>query len=86
MSDPIQNVRLVHYPEPGGRGAGEWAVIGCDHLGVTVEKTGADPEVLADALAPWAQQEADKWPDKGLVYMLIEPELVEAARALEAIQ
>lgn len=55
-------------PEP------TWAVIGCDAGGVTVEKTGPDPEVLCDAVASWAQQEEDRWPDMGLVYMLIDPE------------
>lgn len=61
-----------------------WAIIGCDDKGVTVEKTGEDPEALADAVASWAQQEEDKWPELGLIYMLIGPEQVPAARALEA--
>lgn len=60
-----------------------WAVAGCDDRGVTVERTGADPETLADSVASWAQQEEDKWPDMGLLYMLIPPEQVPAARALE---
>lgn len=62
---------------------GVWAVIGCDGLGVTVEKLGADPEALADSVASWAQQEADKWPELGLIYMLIAPDHVSDARALE---
>lgn len=49
----------------------EWAVIGCDREGVTVDKTGPDPEALADAVASWAQQEEDKWPEHGLIYMLV---------------
>lgn len=61
----------------------EWAIIAADELGVTVERTGSNPEALADEVASWAQQEEDKWPEMGLVYMLICPELVDAARALE---
>lgn len=62
----------------------QWAVIGCDDLGVTVEKTGPDPEVLADAVASWAQMEEDKWPQLGLLYMLISPDEVPLAREEEA--
>lgn len=61
-----------------------WAIIAADEKGVTVECTGPDPEALADRVASWAQQEEDKWPAMGLLYMLICPELVDAARALEA--
>lgn len=63
--------------------AGEWAVIACDDLGVTVDKLGPDPETLADTVASWAQQEEDKWPDHGLIYMLIDPDQLPGARALE---
>lgn len=62
----------------------EWAVIGCDDLGVTVERLGRDPEALADSVASWAQQEEDRWPEQGLLYMLIPPDQVADARALEA--
>ena len=62
----------------------EWAVIACDDLGVTVEKLGRDPKALADSVASWAQQEEDKWPEAGLVYMLIPPDQIADARALEA--
>lgn len=62
--------------------ASEWAVIGCDHTGVTVERTGEDPEALADSVASWAQQEEDKWPELGLIYMLVAPEDVPLAVAL----
>lgn len=48
-----------------------WAVIAHDGLGETVERTGADPDALADEVASWAQQEADKWPELGLIYMLV---------------
>jgi hypothetical protein len=61
----------------------DWAIIGCDQYGVTVEATG-QPDVIADMVASWAQQENDKWPDMGLVYMLISPEEIPAARELEA--
>lgn len=61
----------------------EWAVIACDDLGVTIEKLGRDPEALADTVASWAQQEEDKWPEHGLIYMLIAPDQVLDARALE---
>jgi len=50
-----------------------WAVIGWDaETGETVELTGCDPEALADRVASWAQQEADRWPELGLIYMLVQ--------------
>lgn len=48
-----------------------WAIVAADPGGVTVDATGLDPWVLADLAAPWAQQEADRWPEMGLVYMLV---------------
>lgn len=60
-----------------------WAVVGCDHRGLTFETTGPDPDVLADTVASWAQQEEDKWPEMGLIYMLISPEELPAAAAWE---
>lgn len=62
--------------------ATEWAIIGADDGGVTVELTG-DRDALIDHAASWAQQEADLWPEMGLIYMLITPEELPAARALE---
>lgn len=61
----------------------EWAIIGCDGRGVTIEKTGPDPEALCDTVASWAQQEEDKWPEFGLLYMLVSPEELPLARELE---
>lgn len=61
----------------------DWAIIGCDKFGVTVEATG-QPDVIADRVASWAQQEDDRWPEMGLIYMLISPEEIPAARELEA--
>lgn len=49
-----------------------WQVIAYDDLGETTEASGLDPEALADKVASWAQQEADKWPHFGLIYMLVE--------------
>lgn len=49
----------------------QWLVLAADQDGVTVEATGPDPEALADHVASWAQQEADRWPGFGLVYMLV---------------
>lgn len=49
-----------------------WAVIGWDaETGVTIERTGNNPEALADHCASWAQQEADRWPEMGLLYMIV---------------
>lgn len=50
-----------------------WVVIGADDYGVTVEVSGDNPEALVNRVASWAQQEEDRWPEHGLVYMLIEP-------------
>lgn len=51
-----------------------WAVIAVDDDGITVERTGDDPAWLADDVASWAQQETDRWPEHGLIYMLVSPE------------
>lgn len=48
-----------------------YAVVAADEFGATVDARGDDAEVLADKVASWAQQETDKWPDMGLVYMLV---------------
>lgn len=48
-----------------------WVVLGCDSKGVTEEARGPDPDALANAWAAAAQQEADRWPELGLVYMLV---------------
>lgn len=51
-----------------------WAVLAVDGDGVTVELKGSDPEALADQVASWAQQEADRWPEMGLLYMIATPD------------
>jgi hypothetical protein len=61
-----------------------WAILGCDD-GVTVETTGEDPEALADRVASWAQQEADRWPDMGLLYMLVDVEDIKHDAALHVL-
>jgi hypothetical protein len=55
-----------------------WWVIAADADGVTVEKVGSNPWTLADEVASWAQQEEDRWPEHGLVYMVV--------RATDAIE
>lgn len=62
--------------------ANKWAVIGADDDGLTIERTG-DAEEIADWIAAAAQQEGDRWPEFGLVYMLIPPDQLPEARALE---
>lgn len=52
---------------------GKWTVIAHDEFGVTVEASDQDAEALANKIASWAQQEENRWPEFGLIYMLIEP-------------
>src|ERR1700741_509854 len=74
---------MPRHPKPTSLPALSYAVIAADDSGVPVERTGTDPAALADEVASWAQQEEDKWPDMGLVYMLITPDELPLARTLE---
>jgi hypothetical protein len=49
----------------------QWAVLAVDDDGMTVDALGDDFWRLADRVASWAQQEEDRWPRMGLLYMLI---------------
>lgn len=54
------------------RGGEAWYIVAADDSGMTIEATGNDPEELANKVASWAQQEEDKWPEMGLIYMLVQ--------------
>jgi hypothetical protein len=54
---------------PGG--AVSWQVLGCDDGGVTEEWEGPTAN-FPDWIGRAAQQEQDKWPEMGLIYMLVE--------------
>lgn len=90
----IPESKTYHHPVIGGEDHPErdrprlhrtdWAVVAVDDLGLTVDAVGPDPEALADKVASWAQQEVDKWPEMGLIYMLILPNQLVDALAQQA--
>jgi hypothetical protein len=61
-----------------------YAVLAVDHFGITVDGRGDDGEALADRFAAAAQQELDKWPNMGLIYMLVTGGAAEDAVVTEA--
>lgn len=53
--------------------AATWVIVGADDSGISIEWSGEDPEKMPDWMGAAAQQEEDRWPEMGLIYMLVEP-------------